>query len=329
RQWNFGDGTATSSQANPSHTYGSGGTYTVRLTVTDNDNATDNVTRSVTVIAPPPPNQPPTAAFPAPNCSGLTCSFTDQSSDADGTIASRDWDFGDGTTHSSQANPSHTYGSGGTYTVRLTVTDNDNATDNVTRNVTVTAPPPPNQPPTAAFPPPNCSELTCSFTDQSSDPDGSIASRQWNFGDGTATSSQANPSHTYGSGGTYTVRLTVTDNDNATDNVTRSVTVTAPPPPNRPPNVTAGGEQTVLVGALFSLSGAGFSDPDHDGPWTVTISWGDGTSSTRTASGEGSIGGSHSYPVTLLGHDYQLTVTVVDAHGARASATKTVHVVLL
>ena len=98
--------------------------------------------------------------------------------------------------------------------------------------------------------------------------------------------------------------------------------------PNQPPSVTAGGEQTVLIGALFSLSGAGFSDPDHDGPWTVTIDWGDGTSDTRTASSEGSIGGSHSYPVTLLGHDYQLTVTVVDAHGGRASATKTVHVVL-
>src|SRR5436853_911515 len=98
--------------------------------------------------------------------------------------------------------------------------------------------------------------------------------------------------------------------------------------PNQPPSVTAGGEQTVLIGALFSLSGAGFSDPNHDGPWTVTINWGDGTSSTSTASSEGSIGGSHSYPLTLLGHDYTLTVTVVDAHGARGSASKTVHVVV-
>ena len=104
-----------------------------------------------------------------------------------------------------------------------------------------------------------------------------------------------------------------------------SISCTAP---NQPPSVTAGGEQTVLIGALFSLSGAGFSDPNHDGPWTVTINWGDGTSSTSTASSEGSIGGSHSYPLTLLGHDYTLTVTVVDAHGARGSASKTVHVVV-
>jgi hypothetical protein len=70
-----------------------------------------------------------------------------------------------------------------------------------------------------------------------------------------------------------------------------------------------------------------FNDPDHDRPWTVTIDWGDGRSDTFSAS-EGSIGGSHSYPVTLLGGDYTLTITVVDAHGARSSASKTVHVVV-
>src|SRR5207249_219563 len=87
-------------------------------------------------------------------------------------------------------------------------------------------------------------------------------------------------------------------------------------------SVTAGGEQTVLTGAPFSLTGAGFSDPNHDGPWTVTTNSGDGTSSTSTASSEWSIAGSHSYPLTPLGHDYTLTVTVVDAHGARQEAAR-------
>jgi len=127
------------------------------------------------------------------------------------------------------------------------------------------------------------------------------------------------------SGGTSRT-ITVT----AGQTVTASFTISCPtpPPPNQPPVVTAGSDQIVLVGALFSLSGAGFSDPDHDAPWTVTIDWGDGLSTRFTTSSEGSIGGSHSYPVTILPHDYQLTVTVVDAHGARGSATKTVHVVL-
>ncbi len=66
--------------------------------------------------------------------------------------------------------------------------------------------------------------MTAAFTSTSSDADGSIASYAWEFGDGT-TSTQQNPSKTYGSAGTYSVRLTVTDNDGASDSVTRSISV--------------------------------------------------------------------------------------------------------
>ncbi len=85
-----------------------------------------------------PANNPPTANFTF-SCSGLTCNFTDASSDSDGTIASRSWTFGDGGS-STDANPSRTYAAGGTYTVGLTVTDNGGATNAISKPVTVTAP---------------------------------------------------------------------------------------------------------------------------------------------------------------------------------------------
>jgi Zn-dependent metalloprotease len=130
--WNFGDGNTSTAQ-NPSHTYAAAGTYSVTLTVTDNDGATDSISKDVTVTA---PNVPPTADFTF-TTDGLTANFTDTSTDSDGTIVAWDWNFGDGNTSTVQ-NPSHTYASGGTYSVTLTVTDNDGATDSVTKDVTVT-----------------------------------------------------------------------------------------------------------------------------------------------------------------------------------------------
>lgn len=82
-------------------------------------------------------NLAPVANFSS-SVSGLTVSFTDSSTDSDGTIASRSWSFGDGTA-STVASPSKTYSAAGTYTVTLTVTDNAGATSTKTASVTVSA----------------------------------------------------------------------------------------------------------------------------------------------------------------------------------------------
>jgi len=186
--------------------------------------------------------------------------------------------------------------------------------------VTCTAPA--NQPPTAEFTP-SCTFLDCGFTSTSSDPDGSIVSYSWNFGDGSAPVTAQNPSHSYAAAGTYPVTLTVTDNQGAQANVTHSVTVQ----PNRQPSVNAGPNQNELTGVLVALQGASFGDPDHDGPWTVTVDWGQGAPSQFTMPSEGSIIVSHTYVVALL-TDFHVTVTVQDAHGARGSASKTITVAL-
>ncbi|WOI60725.1 collagenase [Streptomyces fradiae] len=85
----------------------------------------------------PPGNQPPTAAFTT-SVQDLAVRFTDQSTDPDGTVAARSWDFGDGTT-STATSPAKTYAAAGTYTVKLTVTDDKGATATATRTVTVSA----------------------------------------------------------------------------------------------------------------------------------------------------------------------------------------------
>jgi subtilisin len=165
-------------------------------------------------------NLPPTADFTY-TTSDLMASFTDTSTDSDGSIVSWSWSFGDGGSSTVQ-NPTHTYAASGTYTVSLTVTDNEGATGSTSKNVTVSDSTE-NQPPTADFTY-TTSDLTASFTDTSTDSDGSIVSWSWSFGDGS-TSTVQNPTHTYAASGTYTVSLTVTDNEGATGTTSQSVTV--------------------------------------------------------------------------------------------------------
>lgn len=149
------------------------------------------------------------------------------SNDPDGSIASFNWNFGDGQT-STQANPSHTYNNAGNYTVTLTVTDNEGATDSDSAAVEVSNPA--NTSPNAVIANgPFSADVgeSISFSSAgSNDPDGAISSYAWSFGDG-ASSTSSNPSHSYASAGNYTVTLTVTDNQGASDVVSENVTISA------------------------------------------------------------------------------------------------------
>jgi PKD repeat protein len=173
------------------------------------------------------PNTSPVANFTAPACTvGVACTFTDASSDPDGTIASRGWDFGDGTTSQDQ-NPTHTFNAAQTYQVTLTVTDNGGATNSKTVPVTVTGGTTGNLPPTAAFTFDACTVgVPCAFHDASTD-DVGVTGWSWNFGDGTDVDPNQNPTHQFGAEGTYQVQLTVTDAQGATNSTTVAVPVSA------------------------------------------------------------------------------------------------------
>jgi PKD repeat protein len=301
--WTFGDG-GTATGATPSHTYAAAGTFTVGLTVTDDKGATGTVSTSVTVS---PANVPPTAVISAPACTNLACSFSGStSSDPDGSIASYAWTFGDGGTGTG-ATPSHTYAAAGTFTVGLTVTDNKGATSATTTSVTVA---PANVLPTAVISAPACTNLACSFSGStSSDPDGSIASYAWTFGDG-GTATGATPSHTYAAGGSFAVTLTVTDNRGGTNTVSTSVTVA-------PANVlpTAVISAPACTNLVCSFSGSTSNDPDGS---IASYAWtfGDGGTATGATA-------SHTYAAAGT---FAVTLKVTDNRGGTNTVSTSVTV---
>lgn len=201
-------------------------------------------------------NKAPVASF-STACTDLSCGFdASASSDPDGTIADFTWDFGDGQT-ATGANPTHTYSTPGTYQVRLNVTDNLGAGSVVTNAVAASAP---NQAPVAALTS-TCAGFNCSFDGStSSDPDGSVSSWVWDFGDGQ-TGTGKTTTHTYTSAGSYTVKLTVTDDKGVSNQASKDLAA-APLPAGSVlgkdtfARVLAQGLGTADVGGIWTVSGA-------------------------------------------------------------------------
>ncbi len=138
--WEFGDGDGASAK-NPSHAYQAGNSFTVTLTVTDNDGGDGTTSKTVQVFAPQSGNGAPVADFEV-SCSSQDCTFDNQSTDIDGNITTWAWEFGDGETSSAQNPPAHHYDVTGltSITARLTVTDADGLTSSKTQQFTVSPP---------------------------------------------------------------------------------------------------------------------------------------------------------------------------------------------
>jgi len=210
-----------------SATYPHPDTRYVTLTVTDAGGLSNSVTQTI-VIGSTPPNQAPVAQFGS-SCTNLACTFDSSGSSDDVGITNRTWTFGDGSSAGNVVSPSHTYASAGTYNVTLTVTDAGSLTRSVTKQVTVTAPPQPNQPPVARFTW-SCPTLTCTFDATSSTDDKGIVSYTWDLNkylNGTATGSLV--STTYPHADTRYVKLTVTDAGGLSSSVTQTIIIGSTP----------------------------------------------------------------------------------------------------
>lgn len=245
--WNFGDA-GTSTTANPVHSYGSPGTYTVTLVTTTAFGCLDTAYGVILV------DSIPGMAFSASvECVGDSTIFTNTST---GNVVTWNWNFGDATSSSNQQ-ANHLYASSGTYNVTLTATNNAGCSNMITHSVTV------NLVPVAQFVSTTaCEGQTTSFTDQTT---GAPISWSWNYGDATPLGGTQNPSHTYASAGTYTTTLIAAAGSGCADTITGVVTVNPVPTAN------------FTAVAVCTNDTTQFTSTSLGSPTTFTWNWGDAT----------------------------------------------------
>jgi parallel beta-helix repeat protein len=226
RTWDFGDGVVeNTTEQTINHTYTAFGNYTVKLIVIDSEGLTDSCSNPLKAI------QYPIAVFtysPTRPLANEPIVFNASNSTPEGgMIISYYWDFGDGT-NKTVTNPtvSHTYRTFGTYTVSLSVVDNEGLNASFADIIKVLIPP------TASFtysPENPVINENVTFNASASfhpDPNGTITKYVWNFGDGI-TWNTTNPIvyHTFEHAGNYTVKLTVIDNNGLENSTVQTVNV--------------------------------------------------------------------------------------------------------
>ena len=315
-----------------SHAYTAAGSVTITATVADHDLGKSSASADLVVL---PSNHAPadlavqaTAVFEG-GSSTLSVSFTDAEASDSHTVAII---WGDGGTDSvalgsgaSSASASHTYLDSGTYTVAVTVTDGGGL--RVAGGTTVTAM---NVSPSLSsltFSPSSVTDhQTVTVSGTFSDP-GTLDTYTVRFawGDGStspdslaAGSRSFSGSHSYVTSGTYDVIVTVTDRDNGVGTQDAFLVVTAH-------NTVPSGLvlDPSVAGANVTING-GFDDPDALDTHSLTLTWGDGATTTQAlAAGATTFTASHLYGASGT---YTVNATVSEPSGASTSATAQVPV---
>ncbi|HZH64927.1 MAG TPA: PKD domain-containing protein, partial [Flavisolibacter sp.] len=216
-KWNYGDGTLDSSGLPPyRHTYTSVGNYTVSLVIKDNYGCADTATKPAAILI----SQPKANFFSVDTitCTGKPIRFTNTSN---GNSLQYVWSFGDASS-SADVNPTHNYGSIGTYDIKLVATDQYGCKDSLLKphyiNISY---------PKAAFTVSDsvstCPPMLVNFFHTSSH----YTTLTWNFGDGTSSILDS-PSHFYTAPGIYNATLTVRGPGGCTDVATKRIEIKGP-----------------------------------------------------------------------------------------------------
>lgn len=218
-KWDLGNGTISVLQT-PAVTYFTPGQYNIKLVI-KNSSGADSIIKSqyITVYSAPAVSF---AGSPQTGCFPLPVQFIDMSDPVSGTISKWEWDFGDGSISGLQ-NPRHVYTVAGNFNVSLRITNSVGCTKTITSpqyikiNTGVKADFTKNIP-NSCRPP-----VTINFSNTSVGTGNLIY--QWDLGDGT-TSSEVNPSHTYTTNGSFTVKLIVTNSTGCSDTLIKPNAIT-------------------------------------------------------------------------------------------------------
>ena len=250
--WDFGDGSANSTQTNTTHAYATSGLYTVCLYMTSVTSTgaicLDTICNNVNIGS--PTGCTSNAGYTS-TVSGPIVNFTNNSNCVNCVSSVYTWDFGDGSPTSNLTSPTHTYAASGTYNVCLymssSTTSGTTCLDTICNQISVTVPPPP-CPANAAFTTGTVGSTT-TFTNTSTCVGCTSSTYVWNFGDASPTSNVTSPVHTYVSGGVYTVCLYMTSvsstGTTCMDTLCQTVTISTPVICNASASfTTAGGNGT-------------------------------------------------------------------------------------
>ncbi|TWR31698.1 PKD domain-containing protein [Mucilaginibacter pallidiroseus] len=229
--WDFGDG-QSSNDKDPIHPFLTAGSYTVTLTVI-NENGCSSFTSKQYKILPKP-----AASFlvTTPACVNTPLTFTDQSV-SEGVLKQWIWEFGDGAVETRTNNQSftHTYIAAGTYQVKLTLVTESGCTALKQQQIVIGLKPIVD----FALPDVCIADAFAQFTNKSAlDSSANGLTYLWNFGDnasapGLNTSTEANPKHRYAAAGVYTVSLTVTSAGGCPQTLSKQFTVNGSVPKAR------------------------------------------------------------------------------------------------
>lgn len=321
-EWTFGDGGVATTQT-ASYTYADDGVFVVSLRVTDDRGATGATSTEITVR-----NLPPVVSLTVDALereTGQAFSFTASASDASptGAIARYEWDFdGDGAidAETTAGVAQHAYERNGTYVARVHAVDDDGAAAEASVSIRVLNRAPTVGPIIASLAAPLDTEPV-GFTARAADPDGSIASWRWSFGDG-AVDDTSSPTHGFDDDGVYPVHVTVTDDDGATASASLLVTVGNAAPVA---DFSFGFWSECPGGIAFDASAS--YDPSPSG-WILHVAWdfGDGSVCPGWPGGCGSPDRLHPIHCYAAPGTYVVSLVVIDEQGALTTTTRSVFV---